>query len=230
MPREDLCGRMDSGIFKTFLDLKHKKDKVGDATVDPVNGKIGGYGKDVEALFEDAKHRSRNVAEMMSIQIVAEKDEKLLNNINDAMETMLKVVDAEGRRNEKEDKVSFAQMGEFVRRVFTKSFEADMDAITQNQIATVEAIATDLHETQKESVRMGTQIDANQKRIKKIEEETVSEEEMLRCINDEKQKDSTIIIRNYPKIAEEISVKFLVVNSKLAKDFNLHTCNMSIGK
>ena len=202
VPREDLYGRIDNGIFKTFLDLKYKKDKVGDATVDPVTGNIGGYGKDVEALFEDAKHRSRNVAEMMSLQIVAEKDQKLVNNINDAMETMLKVVDAEGRRSEKEDKVSFAQMGEFVRRIFTKSFEADMDAITHNQIATVEAIATDLHETQKESVRMGAQIDANQKRIKKMEKETVSEEEMLRCINDEKQKDNIIIIRNYPKIAD----------------------------
>ena len=218
VPREDLSGRMDNSIFKTFLDLKHKKDKVGEVTVDPVNGNIGGYGKEVEALFEDAKHRSRNVAEMMSIQIVTEKDEKLLNNINDAMEAMLKVVDTEGRRNEKEDKVSFAQMGEFVRRVFTKSFEADMDAITQNQIATVEAIATDLHETQKESVRMGTQIDANQKRIKKIEEETVSEEEMLRCINDEKQKDSTIIIRNYPKIAEINKIRNMEGKKKMICD------------
>ena len=201
-PREDLYGRMEDSIFKRFLDSKHKKDKVGEATVDPVTGKIGGYGGDVEALFEEAKFRSRNVADMMSLQVVAEKDEKLAKDIDSAMEAMLEVVDVEGRRSEKEDKVSFAQMGEFVRRVFTKSFEADMDAITYNQIATVEAIATDLYETQKESVKMGARIDVNQKHIKKIEKEMVSEEEMLRCISDEKQKDNIIVIKNYPKIAD----------------------------
>ena len=202
VPRRGVYGRLDDSIFKSFLHAKHEKDKVGDATVDPITGKIGGFGKGVEALFEDAAYRSRNVADVMSVQIVSEQDEKLKNSIDKAMEAMLKVVDADGRKREKEDKVSIAQMGEFVRRIFTDSFEADMHAITHNQIATVEAIATDLQETQKENVKMGAQIEANQKRIKKMEGETVSEEEMLRCISDEKQRDNIIVVKNYPRIIE----------------------------
>ena len=195
-------GRITSKTFTEYVtskDCPYNASVVGQLSVDEKTGKITGLNEAASAHLEDSRERAKLVAGAQAFTSMFYRELEIDDKVNAALKEVL----SNSNKNENES-LNAIEVSSLINKTLKGTLPAEIQSTIFNNTAATEECLTELQRTQEKNAMNTGHILNNERRIKHLESNSMTEKEKKKNLNrviDEAEKEHRLVIKGHSDIA-----------------------------